>query len=141
MKTDFEQRLQSQPLRPVPPEWRGDILSAARAAVPHPGPAAGAPIRRLLSEWLWPHPVAWAGLAASWALVAVLNTAAGGPVLAAFRPTPLSASALAVEVRGTEPGADVPVHRAPTGVREPSPALPTRLPGSSSIERHEIDLV
>ena len=74
---DFEKRLQSQPLRQVPSEWREDILLAAKEAgsaqpVPCPSRSAWAlssllsTIRSRLTTLLWPHPVAWAGLAAVW---------------------------------------------------------------------------
>ena len=69
---DFENQLQRQPLRAAPAEWRGEILQAAQAATPHASrPAAHAsPWWR---EWLWPSPQAWAGLAALWIAIAVLN--------------------------------------------------------------------
>jgi len=70
---DFEKELQRQPLRPVPPNWRTEILAAARAASPEgvesKFPAAGSWWRELL----WPCPQAWAGLAAVWILIAMLH--------------------------------------------------------------------
>ena len=77
---DFEKRLQSQPLRQVPTEWREDILSVARQAdsaqrVPCPtrraraGSALLSTIHSRLTTLLWPHPVAWAGLAAVWVVI------------------------------------------------------------------------
>ena len=85
---DFEQRVQRQPLRQVPSEWREEILSAARqAALPRHAPRAthhGSParsllstLRRQLSAFLWPHPAAWAGLAAVWLVILGLNHATG----------------------------------------------------------------
>jgi hypothetical protein len=72
---DFEQRLQRQPLRQVPAEWRAEILSAAREGqtIRH----SSFVIRRSwlstlnsqLSTIFWPHPKAWAGLAAVWILI------------------------------------------------------------------------
>jgi hypothetical protein len=81
---DFEKRLQSQPLRQVPAEWREEILSAARqasAAQPVPCPTrrarAASPllstINSRLSTLLWPHPVAWAGLGAVWVVILGLS--------------------------------------------------------------------
>ena len=79
MNDDFEQHLRRQPLRPVPGEWRGEILAAARAAQPS---FQSSPVAR--SSWLstlntrlstifWPHPKAWAGLAAVWVFILLLN--------------------------------------------------------------------
>ena len=63
MKPDnFEQRLQQQPMRQIPREWRDDIFAAA----PRPS---------WLSALLWPCPQAWAGLAAVWLLVLTFNFA------------------------------------------------------------------
>ncbi len=74
----FERRLQGQPLRPLPAPWREEILEAARAAAPR----SIAP-ERSLSSWaavadrlhglLWPHPRAWAGLAALWLVILGLS--------------------------------------------------------------------
>ncbi len=79
MSDDFEQRLQRQSPQQVPPEWRAEILAAARDAQA----AQQAPritshswlstINHQLSTLLWPHPKAWAGLAAVWVFILVLN--------------------------------------------------------------------
>jgi hypothetical protein len=69
---DFESQLQRQTLKPLPPEWRAEILQAARqAAAQPPRSTAG------WSVWLWPCPQAWAGLAAVWMAILALNLAAG----------------------------------------------------------------
>jgi len=81
---DFEKRLQSQPLRQVPAEWREEILTAARQAfsVGHAPrtthharawPSLLSTINSRLSTLLWPHPVAWAGLAAVWVVILGLS--------------------------------------------------------------------
>jgi len=72
---DFESRLSRQPLRQIPAGWRGEILSAAREGqtIRH----SSFVIRRSwlstlnsqLSTIFWPHPKAWAGLAAVWILI------------------------------------------------------------------------
>lgn len=77
----FEERLHRQPLRPVPSAWRDEIL---RAASPCPAPRAPrrswfSTLASGLSALLWPHPKAWAGLAALWVLVLGLNFAAREP--------------------------------------------------------------
>jgi hypothetical protein len=67
---DFEQRLQRQSLRQIPAEWRGEILSAAkRASRPAPRASFFSTFNLQLSTLFWPHPKAWAGLAAVWILI------------------------------------------------------------------------
>jgi len=80
MKPDeFEQKISRQPLRQVPPEWREEILSAARVAqtTPHESRVTQhawlSPINSQLATLFWPHPKAWAGLAAVWICIGVLN--------------------------------------------------------------------
>ena len=75
----FESRLGRQPLRQIPPGWRGEILSAARAAQ-SAGHSSLVTRRSLLSTLyhqlstvFWPHPKAWAGLAAVWILILAVN--------------------------------------------------------------------
>ncbi len=76
---DFESRLQGQPLRQLPSDWRREILAAAREA-PAPVHAARSPheswlstFNHQLSTLFWPHPKAWAGLAAVWICIVALN--------------------------------------------------------------------
>jgi hypothetical protein len=69
MNSDFEESLRRQSIRPVPAQWRGEILRAARAQ-----PAASPWWR----EWLWPHPQAWGALAAAWGIIILLHVAAPG---------------------------------------------------------------
>ena len=78
MKPDlFEERLRTQPLKPLPPVWREEILGAARGSAQEDqrGLLERGGLERLC-EWFWPHPVAWAGLAACWVAVAGLHRAA-----------------------------------------------------------------
>jgi hypothetical protein len=83
---DFEQKLQRQPLRQVPAEWREEILSVAnevgtaRRAVHGRLDEASLPkwswlstINHQLSTLLWPHPKAWVGLAAVWILILAVD--------------------------------------------------------------------
>jgi len=71
---EFEQRLRSVPVKPLPGDWRAEILATAEAipAVPAPPPWR----ERLAGGWrslFWPHPRAWAGLAAVWVIIALLH--------------------------------------------------------------------
>jgi hypothetical protein len=74
MNPDFEEYLRRQSIRPVPAEWREEILRAAMAPQERrPTKPAAAPWWR---EWLWPCPRAWAGLAAAWGIILLLNVTA-----------------------------------------------------------------
>jgi hypothetical protein len=90
----------------VPTEWRAEILQAETNALAadvrrrmDEVNTAAQPIRLLTSaatnqawwrEWLWPSPKAWAGLAAGWIAIAVLNVtgAPGGAEMAKQSPKP-----------------------------------------------------
>jgi hypothetical protein len=72
---DFETRLQRQSPRQVPVAWREEILRTAQAAVAAPA-ALPSSILNHLSAILWPHPKAWAGLAAAWVVIGLLQFAA-----------------------------------------------------------------
>ncbi len=77
----FEKRIAETPLRPVPPEWRGEILAAAQTPDRHS--------RWIASVYalLWPHPYAWGALAACWVAIAALNfSGPRGPELYAVTP-------------------------------------------------------
>jgi len=71
----FERRLSRQPLRQIPGGWRAEILSAAHEGqtIRHSSPAIRhswlSTFNHQLSTLLWPHPKAWAGLAAVWILI------------------------------------------------------------------------
>lgn len=76
---EFERRLQRQPLRQAPCEWRSEILAAASEA--HPAHHASrithhswlSTFNHQLSTLFWPHPKAWAGLAAVWIAIIAVN--------------------------------------------------------------------
>src|ERR1035438_2914387 len=81
---DFEKRLERQPLRQMPGKWREEILAASRRASPahhasrvthHPPPSRSllSTLNHQLSTILWPHPTAWAGLAAVWLVILGVN--------------------------------------------------------------------
>jgi hypothetical protein len=72
---EFEQDLKRRTIRPVPTEWRAEILRAANAAAftAHASPTTPsllASIYHQLSSILWPSPLAWGGLAALWMVAA-----------------------------------------------------------------------
>ena len=83
---DFEQKLQCQSLRQLPAEWRSEILDAATSR--HSSCATRHsffPTFNLqLSTLFWPHPKAWAGLAAVWILIFAVDFSMRGttPVMA-----------------------------------------------------------
>jgi hypothetical protein len=73
---DLEQKLSRQPLRQVPSEWRVEILADCRAAKVESRaqePFWPSTFGSRLSTIFWPHPKAWAGLAAVWIFIGALN--------------------------------------------------------------------
>jgi len=74
MKPDeFEQKLSAQPWQEVPPSWRREILHAARQASRAEKEPVAIKFWIVLSDWLWPSPKAWAGLAAAWIFIGLVN--------------------------------------------------------------------
>ena len=74
----FERRLGRQPIRPLPAQWREEILAVARHEGLAPDEPAGTPPRALLDwvRWfLWPAPAAWASLALAWGAIVALDHA------------------------------------------------------------------
>jgi hypothetical protein len=85
-QNDFEARLKREPLRQLPGEWREGILSAAYEASrtqhairnTEQTPSSRSWLSTIysqLSALLWPHPVAWTGLAAVWLVILGVNLA------------------------------------------------------------------
>src|SRR5438034_2878338 len=86
---DLEHRLQRQPLRQLPAEWRSQILGLAKAsALPAPSTLDRGPRRGWWREFLWPSPRAWVGLAAAWAVILLLNLSLPEPAPKAEVPEP-----------------------------------------------------
>ena len=133
---DFESELRRQPVRPVPGEWRGEVLAAAGTVISNQRsvisgqsavsrlrtdattgqgselsavssgkktgtdedatsrttratPSLLSTINTQLSAILWPHPVAWAGLAGVWLVITALNwSATGGKEMAERKSAP-----------------------------------------------------
>jgi hypothetical protein len=107
----FEQRLRRQPVKQVPGEWRAEIMAAMAAdanrrqevsreftfAATHRSWLST--INYKLSTFLWPHPKAWAGLAAVWVLILTLNfSMRDKPPVLAVKASPPSPEVL-VELR------------------------------------------
>jgi hypothetical protein len=102
MKPDeFEQKLARQPMKPIPAAWRAGILAAVEAEVGQrqvsreftfaaTDPSWLAMLKQQLIALLWPHPRAWAALAAVWILVFALHfwLRDPAPALAAKAPPP-----------------------------------------------------
>jgi hypothetical protein len=74
-QNDFENKLQRQEFRELPPEWRAEILSAAAACSSDQSKDSlrSVPKRDWLTALLWPHPKAWVALAAVWVAIAIFN--------------------------------------------------------------------
>jgi hypothetical protein len=71
---EFEQKLSRQPLRKIPGEWRAEILAATQSiARPRLRASFLSTFNQQLSTLFWPHPKAWAGLAAIWIFIFVVN--------------------------------------------------------------------
>ena len=101
----FEQRLKRQPLRPVPADWRKEILSAAKEAQPlhksatNPGESLFSCFNRHLASLLWPHPIAWGGLAAVWIFIFVMNASLQDKAPAVAEKAPAPSPAMLAELR------------------------------------------
>jgi hypothetical protein len=100
---DFESQLQRKPLRPIPAEWRGEILATA-------GRKSKAEDREQewfwpsslvsrLSTIFWPHPRAWAGLAAVWILILAVDFSLRDPSPAMAEKSAPSSPEVMVELR------------------------------------------
>jgi hypothetical protein len=92
---DLERRIQRQRWRPLPYEWRAQILQAARGSSTlersRPAPRRFSPAVRPLAWWrqlLWPSPRAWAGLAATWGFIFVLQLSSHSPSEHTVKPWP-----------------------------------------------------
>jgi len=139
----FEHRLRQPPLKPVPPAWRAEILAATHVAQRHDAssfiihPSSFARLRACL----WPHPVAWAGLAAAWLFIGAVNLSlhVSAPARLAEKDTPPSPLVLAelkkqqrlyAELVGAEHYADSPPEMTPP---KETPETPRR-PRTKSLE-------
>lgn len=101
--SQFENRLRRQPVKPIPAEWREEILDAARNATAsvharRPTPyGLLATLRQHLSLPFLPQRAAWAVLATAWVVIIALNVAAhddSARVQASRAATPISPETL-----------------------------------------------
>ena len=67
---DFEQHLARQTLRPIPMDWRQEIVAAQTQ------PRSTGAATTWWRELLWPHPYAWSGLAAVWLIIFAMHFSA-----------------------------------------------------------------
>jgi hypothetical protein len=98
MNDEFEKRLQRQPIRELPSEWREEILRGATPSSHSPFVIHHSFLSTLssrLSTLLWPHPKAWAGLAAAWIVIAVIQfTSSDRTEIIATKAAPPSSDAM-----------------------------------------------
>ncbi len=101
---DFEQKISRHPLRQIPGEWREEILRAAESAATRRPPPVTRPswlstLNSQLSTILWPHPKAWAGLAAVWILILAVDFSARDDSQTIVRKSSPPAAEVIVELR------------------------------------------
>lgn len=100
---DFEQQLERQPLRALPPEWREQILGKARVESPSELSSLGSPAAQWWRELLWPCPQAWAGVVTVWLVIFglrfVANSESGANPPLTVGPPPPEWRALLAEQR------------------------------------------
>jgi hypothetical protein len=102
---DFEKRLERQPSKQLPAEWRGAILTAARQAC-RAGKAGNKEealseaftLKAFLSALLWPCPQAWAGLAVIWVGILGLHISMHDGSANAAKGTPAPAAQIATSM-------------------------------------------
>jgi len=73
---EYEQKLSRQSLKEIPGEWRAEILANCRGSKVEGREQESrwpSTLVSRLSTIFWPHPKAWAGLAAAWIFIFALN--------------------------------------------------------------------
>lgn len=95
---DFEKRLQCQAPRQIPVAWRREILKTALASVPARR-RVNWTIQFRLSALLWPHPKAWAGLAAVWLLIGIFHFVASDNSYVMTRNSPMPSAEVLTALR------------------------------------------
>jgi hypothetical protein len=93
--SQFEDRLRQESLKPIPGEWRNDILRQATRAAKLQNASTAGPVsifellKSRLAILLWPAPRAWAGMAAVWVAILMMNLAAADTTTTAAMAVPL----------------------------------------------------
>jgi hypothetical protein len=132
-QNDFEARLRRQPPRQVPPEWRAEILGAARqtARSDHASlkPFARDSFLSTVHDWLtallWPNPRAWATLAAVWVgIIAIQFLLRDKPETVAQKAVPPSPQVVVVLEQQKRLLAELIGQPSPLDAEPPKPALP-----------------
>jgi hypothetical protein len=122
----FENRLRRQPVKEIPGEWRVKILAATQTASrPRPRVPFLSTLNSQLSTIFWPHPKAWAGLAAVWIFILVLNfsTRDSSPQLA-VKSTPPSPEVIVQLQKQQRMFAELMGPRDPAVADRPKPQMP-----------------
>lgn len=100
---DFEQELSRRPLRPLPIDWRAEILAASRSSVPAENRTSKVPARdpflvTLWRELFWAGRRVWLGFACIWLFIIVANYAnTDTPRAMASGPPPSRQQILAIQ--------------------------------------------
>jgi hypothetical protein len=139
---DFEQKLRQQPIRQVPQAWRAEILATASQASrlnvdARPSRGFLSTLNSRLSTLLWPHPKAWAGLAAIWIGILTINFFTADPTGQIARnvsePSPELMIALQEQrrelARLTESGSAYDLERPRSSPPRPRSELRVEMPG------------
>jgi hypothetical protein len=99
---EFEQKLSRQSLKKIPGEWRAEILTAAESAIsPQKRNQDRSNLNPILwlRELFWPHPKAWAGLAAVWVVILALNLSTRDDSQVVTKKSPSPSPEIVAEVR------------------------------------------
>ena len=142
--SQFEKRLRDQALKPIPSEWRADILrKATRASERHAAAPVG-PVSSLemfksrLAALLWPAPRAWAALATVWVIIFMMNLSGAHEAATVLPSTEISAAQTRMALKQKQLLMAELAGR--TEAREAAQP-PTPSPGPRSLRREEISAV
>ena len=154
MNADFENRLQRQPIRELPRDWRAQILAAAadspkgRAALPR-RPELGRSSSFALPDYemsglrpgegvsTWPSLRAWASLAAVWLVIFLLHSTAPDEPRLARNSTPMTLQSFAILHQQTLMMAQLLGQTDQPAADEPRTAPPAAPKPRSEIERKQ----
>ena len=95
MNSDFENRLQRQPIRELPRDWRSEILAAATPVGRRSRGATGEPFST------WPSLRAWAALATVWLVIFLFHVTAPNEPRLARNSSPMTMQSFAISHQQT----------------------------------------